>query len=342
MITSINSLAMKQHATKIAFLCFLPDFNLNHQLRIISENFIARRRNSKLPLESTCIFFVYAVLVFALVSGFFVVVLEHKYYRRRLQDIFKIKKNNVKRNISCGPSHQLDCVDNSQDDCLDEYLDDCLREKQRVKSLLNGARGVEEDFPLIVGNLSKSYDNQRAVNELSFVAERGKCFGLLGVNGAGKTTTFQMITANLAIDCGSIQIDGIDIRENEVAFRQRFGYCPQYDALNKFMTAEQCLRYMAMLRGLRGSKEDPNSVDVNVDFWLRKMRLLKYRNVQVRHYSGGTKRKLLAAMAMIGAPSLVFLDEPTTGVDPISRRFLWQCIKDFLDTNRTVVLTSHR
>lgn len=341
MITSTNSLAMKEHATKIAFLCFLPDFNLNHQLRIINENFIARRRNSKIPLESTTIFFVYAVLVFVLVSGFFVVVLEHKYYRRRLQDIFKIKKN-VKRNISCGPAYQLNGVDNSQDDCQDDYLDDCLREKQRVKSLLNGDRRVAEDCPLIVGNLSKSYANQRAVNELSFVAERGKCFGLLGVNGAGKTTTFQMITANLAIDSGSIYIDGIDIRENEVAFRQRFGYCPQYDALNKFMTAEQCLRYMAMLRGLSGSKESPNSVEASVDFWLQKMRLQKYRNVQVRHYSGGTKRKLLAAMAMIGDPSLVFLDEPTTGVDPISRRFLWQCIKDFLNTNRTVVLTSHR
>lgn len=326
---------MNQHATKIAFLRFLPDFNLNHQLRIINENFIARRRNSKTPLESTGTFFVYAVFVFALVFGFFVVVLEHKYYRRRLQDIFKNKKS-AKGNSSGGvrPSLQLDDIDGC--------LDDCLREKQRVRSLLNGDRNAAEDYPLIVSNLSKSFGSQRAVNELSFVAERGKCFGLLGVNGAGKTSTFQMITANLAIDSGSIQIDGIDIRKNEVAFRQRFGYCPQYDALNKFMTAEQSLRYMALLRGLSRSKTDPNSVEANVQFWLQKMRLQNYRNVQVRHYSGGTKRKLLAAMAMIGGPSLVFLDEPTTGVDPISRRFLWQCIEDFLNRNRTVVLTSHR
>lgn len=335
LITSINSLAMKQHATKIAFLCFLPDFNLNHQLRVINENFIARRRKSTIPLLDTGAFFAYAVCVFVLVMGFFVVVLEHKYYLQRLRDFFKTEKL-VKKSSSSGISPTLP-LDN-----LDGCLDDCLQEKQRVRNLINGDPSAVADCPLIVNNLSKSYAGQRAVNGLSFAAVRGECFGLLGVNGAGKTTTFQMITANLAIDSGSIQIDGIDIRKDEVAFRQRFGYCPQYDALNKFMTAEQSLRFMALMRGLSSSKEDQAGVEASVQFWLHKMNLLKYRDVQVRNYSGGTKRKLLAAMAMIGAPSLVLLDEPTTGVDPISRRFLWQCIKDFQSSHRTVVLTSHR
>ncbi|KAH8404862.1 hypothetical protein KR222_007399, partial [Zaprionus bogoriensis] len=330
LITSSNSQAMKQHATKIAFLRFLPDFNLNHQLRIINENFITRRRNSPIPLEDTGTFFAYAVCVYTLVMGFFVVVLEHKYYPRRLLAIFRNAKP-MKRN-SLGSISPLPL------DSLEDCLDECVREEQRVKNLLSEKPC---DHPLLVSNLSKSYAGNKAVDGLSFAAERGECFGLLGVNGAGKTSTFQMLTANLAIDEGLIQIDGIDIRQDEVAYRQRFGYCPQFDALNKFMTAEQMLRYMALMRGLSMSRADASGVEESVKFWLQKMHLVKYRNVQVRNYSGGTKRKLLAAMAMIGAPSLVLLDEPTTGVDPISRRFLWQCIKDFQDKDRTVVLTSH-
>jgi len=335
LITSSNVLAMKQHSTKIAFLCFLPDFNLNHQLRIINENFI--NRHAKSPIEEdTSVFFVYALFVCVLIMVFFVSVLEHKYYRQRLRGFF---------NFSCKsciePPKGGSVTDLSGQMALD-CLDDCARESERAKQLSGEERRAAQDYPLIVSNLRKSYAGKPAVKGLGFAVERGECFGLLGVNGAGKTSTFQMIAANLVIDTGSIQIDGIDIRKNEVAYRQRFGYCPQYDALNKFMTAEQCLRYMALLRGLGASKDDSAGVEFNVHFWLQKMHLLKYQHMQVRYYSGGTKRKLLAAMAMIGAPSLVLLDEPTTGVDPISRRFLWQCIKDFQDKDRTVVLTSHR
>ncbi|KAH8319096.1 hypothetical protein KR067_008631 [Drosophila pandora] len=333
LITSSNAAAMKLHETKIAFLCFLPDFNLNHQLRIINENFITRRRSGQnQPLISEDLFFVYAVVVCVLVMALFTIVLEHKYLRRyvaqhltswRTGCLYNANKN---KRTSISPSTPP------------TEMDDCAREEERVKVLMKEST---QDYPLIVSNLRKSYNQVTAVNGLSFATNRGECFGLLGVNGAGKTSTFQMIAANLAIDDGSIRIDGIDILKDEVAYRQRFGYCPQYDALNKFMTAEQCLHYMALLRGLSSASEGPNSATENVKFWLEKMHLTKYQQVQVRHYSGGTKRKLLAAMAMIGAPTIVLLDEPTTGVDPISRRFLWQCIKDFQNQERTVVLTSH-
>ncbi|XP_032310895.1 phospholipid-transporting ATPase ABCA3 isoform X2 [Drosophila ananassae] len=333
LITSSNAAAMKLHETKIAFLCFLPDFNLNHQLRIINENFITRRRAGLAqPLISEDLFFVYAVVVCVLVMALFTIVLEHKYLRRSLTQhltswrtgcLYNANKN---KRTSISPSTPP------------TEMDDCAREEERVKVLMKEST---QDYPLIVSNLRKSYNQVLAVNGLSFATNRGECFGLLGVNGAGKTSTFQMIAANLAIDDGSIRIDGIDILKDEVGYRQRFGYCPQYDALNKFMTAEQCLHYMALLRGLSSASEGPNSATENVKFWLEKMHLTKYQQVQVRHYSGGTKRKLLAAMAMIGAPTLVLLDEPTTGVDPISRRFLWQCIKDFQNQERTVVLTSH-
>ncbi|KAH8238979.1 hypothetical protein KR038_011395 [Drosophila bunnanda] len=332
LITSSTAAAMKLHDTKIAFLCFLPDFNLNHQLRIINENFITRRRaagRGKIQhLISEEIFFAYATAVCVLVMTFFTVVLEHMYLRRKVQDafyqnisMFTQKKNSLRTSPS-GTHLSIDCA----------------KEEQLVRELIERP---SEGYPLVVSGLRKRYQDKVAVNGLSFAAQRGECFGLLGVNGAGKTSTFQMIAANLALDGGSIRIDGIDIQQDEVAYRHRFGYCPQYDALNKFMTAEQCLHYMGLLRGLNSSGEGPSSVKENVKYWLEKMHLTKYQQVEVRHYSGGTKRKLLAAMAMIGAPTLVLLDEPTTGVDPISRRFLWQCIKDFQGQERTVVLTSH-
>lgn len=330
LITSSNAAAMKLHETKIAFLCFLPDFNLNHQFRIINENFITRRHPALIKgLISQDTFFAYATAVGVMVMAFFTIVLEHKYLRRRIHDgiwewAFQRKKYNSTGTLPSTPISEID---------------DCAREEKRVTDLI---KDPLNDHSLIVHNLRKRYGDKLAVDGVSFAAAQGECFGLLGVNGAGKTSTFQMIAANLPLDGGTIRIKGADIREHELKYREYFGYCPQYDALNKFMTAEQCLYYMALLRGLSRRRTDgPASCKEHVKYWLEKMHLTKYQKVQVRHYSGGTKRKLLAAMAMIGAPALVLLDEPTTGVDPISRRFLWQCIKDFQGKDRTVVLTSH-
>ncbi|XP_030246138.1 ATP-binding cassette sub-family A member 2 [Drosophila navojoa] len=318
LITSGNIQAMKLHETKIAFLCFLPDFNLNHQLRIINENLLTQRKKSSLAPPSTGVFFAYALVVLFLVMCFFTIVLENKYYRRQLIDFFHGKSCKIPPKAGIGsPQQEM------------ETINDCITNNSH-------------DYPLIVRNLHKSYAGKPAVCGISFAAKPGECFGLLGVNGAGKTTTFQMITANEILDSGHIRIKGIDIRQNEVLYRQQFGYCPQYDALNQFMTAEQCLRLMALLRGLSLRTEDGGrAVKNNVEYWLMKMDLVKYRHVAVKNYSGGTKRKLLAAMALIGEPSLVLLDEPTTGVDPISRRFLWKCVKDLQTESRAVVLTSH-
>lgn len=326
---------MKLHETKIAFLCFLPDFNLNHQLRIINENLLAQRKKLSAAPPSTGVFFAYALIVLFLVMCFFTIVLENKYYRRQLVDFFhgkscKIPPKSSSTSAAIGISPQVEM----------QNIKDCTSEEEQAYRLLTEN---SHDYPLIVSNLRKSYAGKPAVSGISFIANPGECFGLLGVNGAGKTTTFQMITANEILDGGNIRIKGIDIRQNEVLFRQQFGYCPQYDALNQFMTAEQCLRLMALLRGLSLKTEDSGrAVKNNVEYWLMKMDLLKYRHVAVKNYSGGTKRKLLAAMALIGEPSLVLLDEPTTGVDPISRRLLWKCVKDLQAENRTVVLTSHR
>lgn len=160
----------------------------------------------------------------------------------------------------------------------------------------------ENEFPLIVHNVYKQFNRKLAVNDLNFVVRKKECFGLLGVNGAGKTTTFEMIAANQTITKGTIKIDGVDNVLNEPEYRYRFGYCPQNDCLNDFMTAYQSLYYMALLRGIQKkfAKDE-------VMYWLEKLDLNKYKNVEVKHYSGGTKRKLQTATAMVKKKSFIFI-----------------------------------
>lgn len=167
--------------------------------------------------------------------------------------------------------------------------------------------GDERDYPLVVRNLYKYYKPHPAVSGLSFAVHKKECFGLLGVNGAGKTTTFEMIAANNTISAGSIQIEGIDQQLKRKQYCYQFGYCPQDDCLNEFMTAYQMLKFMALLRGVctigSCTSVDDNScaniLEAEIDYWLTRLDLRKYRNVQVRHYSGGTKRKLQTATAMV-------------------------------------------
>lgn len=156
------------------------------------------------------------------------------------------------------------------------------------------------------------------------------------MNGAGKTTTFEMMTLNRPKTSGRTFINGINSDQDRFMYRHMFGYCPQQDALCDYMTSRELLKYMLMINGC--SRYD---LDAQVEKWLRKVDIEKYRDRRISSYSGGTKRKLNTAMAMISDPFIIFLDEPTTGVDPKSRRFVWSCIKSLQCQGRTIVLTSH-
>lgn len=160
---------------------------------------------------------------------------------------------------------------------------------------------IENEYPLIIQNVHKNYNGKSAVTDLNFAVGKQECFGLLGVNGAGKTTTFEMIAANQTITSGTIKIYGVDILQNEPEYRYRFGYCPQNDCLNDFMTAYQTLRYMALLRGILHKH-----VHEEVMYWIEQLDLVHFKNVQVKHYSGGTKRKLQTATAMV-SPKCYFM-----------------------------------
>ncbi|GAB6026560.1 ATP-binding cassette sub- A member 1 [Chamberlinius hualienensis] len=229
-------------------------------------------------------------------------------------------------------------LDNIEDE------DDVGRERDKVQS------GRYDSAILKVLNLTKHYINWRrghcgkdqkerrlvAVDRLCFAVGRGECFGLLGVNGAGKTTTFKMLTQDIAITFGDAFVNGYSVQKQMDEARQHLGYCPQFDALDPLLTAEEHLTFYGSIRGI--VNEDIQQI---VRCQISKMNLVEHATKCAGKYSGGNKRKLSTAIALVGNPSLIYLDEPTTGMDPQARRFLWNCVSELVKEGRSLILTSH-
>uniref|UniRef100_A0A6Q2XU88 ABC transporter domain-containing protein n=1 Tax=Esox lucius TaxID=8010 RepID=A0A6Q2XU88_ESOLU len=211
---------------------------------------------------------------------------------------------------------------------VDEDVD-VARERARVHQ-----GGADEDL-LRICDLSK-VQYQRLPPGRQHNTAGASCFGLLGINGAGKTTTFKMLTGDIAVSGGEAFLNGYSIRTEMREVHQNMGYCPQFDALNDLLTGREHLEFYARLRGVP-EKEVP----MVAEWGIQKLGLVKYSNKAAGTYSGGNKRKLSTAMALIGCPPVVFLDEPTTGMDPKARRFLWDCILSVIKEGRSVILTSH-
>ncbi|XP_037804160.1 uncharacterized protein LOC119598585 isoform X1 [Penaeus monodon] len=175
-----------------------------------------------------------------------------------------------------------------------------------------------------------------AVSSLYLALKRGECFSLLGLNGAGKTTTFRCLTGDLRPSRGQILINGIVLNEALSLPRPVMSYCPQNDPLDPNITPREALFIMALVRGFR----DDELVE-NVDRAIKQLGLSNHEHNYIRYLSGGTMRKVSLALALIGNPPLVLLDEPTTGMDPASRRIVWRAVQSVTQDGRTVLLTSH-
>nr|XP_055038477.1 retinal-specific phospholipid-transporting ATPase ABCA4a isoform X1 [Misgurnus anguillicaudatus] len=209
---------------------------------------------------------------------------------------------------------------------------DVAKERERIY------KGKTSSDILQIKDLSKTYSGtlRPAVDRICVGVSPGECFGLLGVNGAGKTTTFKMLTGDIDVTSGEAAVTGYSILTNILDVHQNMGYCPQYDAIDDLLTGREHLHLYARLRGV------PESEINRVAEWgIRKLGLCEYAGCSAGTYSGGNKRKLSTAIAMIGCPALLLLDEPTTGMDPQSRRFLWNSIMSVIQDGRAVVLTSH-
>uniref|UniRef100_F6YMW2 ABC transporter domain-containing protein n=1 Tax=Ornithorhynchus anatinus TaxID=9258 RepID=F6YMW2_ORNAN len=197
---------------------------------------------------------------------------------------------------------------------------------------------------LLLYHLEKCYQHfhkrSTAVKDISLGIPRGECFGLLGVNGAGKSTTFRMLTGDIAPSGGRAVFktpagDEMDVSSANAA-GILIGYCPQKDALDELLTGWEHLYYYCRLRGVPKQYIYQVAGDL-----VRRLHLDGYMDNPVRTYSGGTKRKLSTALALIGKPQILFLDEPSSGMDPCSKRYLWKTILKEVQEGCAAVLTSH-
>jgi len=186
-----------------------------------------------------------------------------------------------------------------------------------------------------VADLRKSFGALRAVDGVTFSVARGEAFALLGPNGAGKTTTILMLTGALRPDAGQIHIAGNqDPTRAEV--RRQLGFAPQALALYDQLTAEENLRFFAKIYGIHGAK-----LGERVQAALDLAGLSDRKNDLVKTYSGGMKRRLNLAVALVHEPAVVFLDEPTVGVDPQSRNYIFQTIEALVAQGLTILYTTH-
>ncbi|CAL1280707.1 unnamed protein product [Larinioides sclopetarius] len=213
---------------------------------------------------------------------------------------------------------------------------DVLEEEERIRNLLATHPGSNGEA-LVVSDLTKVFKNFYAVNHLTFGIHQEECFGLLGVNGAGKTTTFRMLTGDCYPTEGNALMQNCSINTNLKKFQSYLGYCPQFDALIDRLTGREMLMLFGRLRGLTGT-----DLYEKVEKLIKMTDLTKHADKQTQFYSGGNKRKLSVAIALIGSPPLILLDEPTAGVDPVSRRKIWNILSQARNnTGAAVLLTTH-
>ncbi|XP_023377237.1 ATP-binding cassette sub-family A member 3 [Pteropus vampyrus] len=195
------------------------------------------------------------------------------------------------------------------------------------------------DTPLVIKELCKVYEQRApllAVDKISLAVQKGECFGLLGFNGAGKTTTFKMLTGEETITSGDAFVGGYSISSDIGKVRQRIGYCPQFDALLDHMTGRETLIMYARLRGI-----PERHISAYVENTLRGLLLEPHANKLVKTYSGGNKRKLSTGIALLGEPAVIFLDEPSNGMDPVARRLLWDTVARARESGKAIIITSH-
>lgn len=187
---------------------------------------------------------------------------------------------------------------------------------------------------ILLTNVSKSYGKTKAVDSLTLEIKKGEIFGLLGPNGAGKTTTVKILTTLTKPDSGSCFIDGIDVIKNPHNIKKIIGVVPQENNLERELTVYENLLIYGMLHKVKNLKEKIEKI-------LYTMELHDKKDSIVTTLSGGLQRRLLLARALLTEPKVLFLDEPSIGLDPHIRRQLWQIIRKIKVEGRTVLLTTH-
>lgn len=186
-----------------------------------------------------------------------------------------------------------------------------------------------------VNHLTKKFNDKIAVNDISFDVKQGEVFGLLGPNGAGKTTTLRMITTLLKSSSGTVKIFGHDTASEGKLARSMFGLTGQYASVDEDISARENLMIFSRLNGLSRMESKKRTEEL-----LEEFSLVNSADKSLKDFSGGMRRRLDLAVSLITRPALIFLDEPTTGLDPRTRTQMWDTIRDLVKQGSTIVLTT--
>lgn len=187
---------------------------------------------------------------------------------------------------------------------------------------------------LKVENISKSYGNKKAVDNLSFNVNKGEIFGLLGVNGAGKTTTFRMILGLLEMDEGSITLDDKAIDYN---ITDKIGFLTEERSLLTKLTVKEQVIYYGVLKGMKESE-----ILKKLDYWLSRFHISEYKERKIKELSKGNQQKVQFITAIINEPELLILDEPFSGLDPINVELFMKVINELKKKGTSIIFSSHR
>lgn len=189
------------------------------------------------------------------------------------------------------------------------------------------------DKSVIVKNLSKSYNGIKALNDISFEVKKGEIFGFIGPDGAGKTTLFRILTTLLLPDEGEVIVEGLEVVKNFKAIRKLFGYMPGKFSLYQDLTIEENLEFFATVFGTTIEENYHLVKDIY-------QQIEPFKKRKAGKLSGGMKQKLALSCALIHKPKVLFLDEPTTGVDPVSRKEFWDMLKKLQEKDITIVVST--
>ena len=186
---------------------------------------------------------------------------------------------------------------------------------------------------IVVRGLEKSYGDLQVLSGVDLDVDRGSIFALLGSNGAGKTTMIRILSTLLRADAGTATVDGFDVRTEPARVRESISLTGQFAAVDEILTGRENLVLVARLRHLK----DTGRIAADL---LERFQLSDAADRRVSTYSGGMRRRLDIAMSLIGDPPVIFLDEPTTGLDPQSRLEVWRCVQELAGRGTTVLLTT--
>ena len=224
---------------------------------------------------------------------------------------------------------------------INEYNQDLINTNNKENNYIVRVKNLQKEYLSSIYKIffcCKKNKGTIAIKNLNFCLEKGECFGLLGLNGAGKTTTFKCITQEITPTNGDIFLNGIRTNNNFDEIKNKFGYCPQYDAIFEYMTVYENLEFYAKLKGV---KKDFMTQIINTVIY--EMKLDEFIKKLAGNLSGGNKRKLSVAISMLCSPPIILLDEPSRGMDPEARRFMWSIIHKLSTMARksSIIMTTH-